>query len=42
MENLTAFVRERSRRNEAEPDEFGDQPATDIAAVLTVIKAGVT
>ena len=75
MENLTAFVRERSRRNEAErtsqdleqrisrrayflwqeagqPDgkaegfwtdaakaeEFGERPATDIAAVLTVIK----
>jgi uncharacterized protein YjbI with pentapeptide repeats len=75
MENLTAFVRERSRRNEAErtsqnfeqrvwhrayflwreagqpdgwadelwaaaakQDAVGDPPATDIAAVLTVIK----
>jgi Protein of unknown function (DUF2934) len=74
MENLTAFVRERSRRNEAErnaldfeqrvsrrayflwqeagrpdgrgedfwteaikQDQFGEPPATDIAAVLTVI-----
>jgi len=75
MENLTAFVRERSRRNEAErtsqdfeqrisrrayflwwkagrpegqaenfwaeavkQEEFGEPPATDIVAVLTVIK----
>ena len=75
MENLTAFVRERSRRNEAErtsrtssngyraapiscgrrlagqtgglmtfgltaarEEELGEPPATDIAAVLTVIK----
>jgi hypothetical protein len=75
MENLTAFVRERSRRNEAERNELdleprasrrayflwleagrpegraddfwakafeqekiGEEPATDIAAVLTVIK----
>jgi hypothetical protein len=50
MENLTAFVRERSRRNETErtsrdlepgvsvkQDEFVEPPATDIAAVLTVI-----
>jgi Protein of unknown function (DUF2934)/Pentapeptide repeats (8 copies) len=73
MENLTAFVRERSRRNDAErlqdfeqrvsrrayflwekagrpggraeyfwadalkQDEFGEPPATDIVAVLTVI-----
>ena len=75
MESLTAFVRERSRRNEAKrtsqdfehrvsrrayliwraagrpdgraeefwaeavkQDEFGEPPATDIAAVLTVLK----
>jgi len=39
MENLTAFVRERALRNEAvRQDEIGEPPATDIAAVLTVIK----
>jgi uncharacterized protein YjbI with pentapeptide repeats len=40
MENLTAFVREHSRRNEAErtaQDLEGEPPATDITAALSVL-----
>jgi pentapeptide repeat protein len=45
LENLTAFIRERSRRNAAErtsqdfkQEEVGEPAATDIAAALTVLK----